>query len=221
MNVSDALRQRKSVRAYLDRPVEEEKLRRILESARHAPSGGNLQPWHLVVVSGSSKRQLQQRLEAACRGGESPQMAYDYYPLEWHEPYKGRRLACGLQLFGALGIERGDKERKLDQWAANFRAFDAPVMLLFFIDAEMSTGAYIDIGILMQSIMLAATEEGLASCAQAALAEYPDIVKEVLGYPQESVLLCGMALGYEDTSAVVNGYRTERVAVDEFVRFAG
>ena len=221
MNVIEAITQRHSVRAYLPREVEKEKIQRILDAARHAPSGGNLQPWQVAVVSGQHKQRLQQKLEAACRKGEPPQMAYQYYPVEWQEPYKARRLTCGLQLYSALGIERGDKERKLDQWAANFRAFDAPVMLLFFIAPTMETGAYVDMGIFLQSIMLAAEEEGLATCPQAALAEYPQIVKQELGYADDQVLACGMALGYEDMAAAINAYRTERVTVEEFTRFFG
>ncbi|MDH5786111.1 MAG: nitroreductase [Chromatiales bacterium] len=219
MNVSDAIKQRKSVRAFLPREVERSTIEQILDTARHAPSGGNLQPWQVAVVSGERKRQLEERLEQACRSGEPARMAYQYYPLEWPEPYKGRRVTCGLQLYSALGIERGDRERKLDQWAANFRAFDAPVMLFFFIDPTMETGAYVDMGIFLQSVMLAAEELGLATCAQAALGEYPEIVKQELGYGDEQILVCGMALGYEDKGNVVNGYRTEREGVEAFTRF--
>ncbi len=219
MNVIEAIKQRQSIRAYQQRAVEEEKIHRILDAARHAPSGGNLQPWQVAVVSGETKQRLQQRLEAACRNGEAPQMAYQFYPCEWNEPYQARRRTCGIQLYSAVGIERGDREGKLDQWAANFRAFDAPVMLLFFMDAGMEAGAYIDYGIFLQSLMLAAEEEGLSTCAQAALAEYPAIVKQELGYPEKSVLVCGMALGYAVREAPINGYRTEREEVEGFARF--
>lgn len=219
MNVIEALKKRQSIRAYLPREVEGEKIHRILDAARHAPSGGNLQPWQVAVVSGQSKQLLQQRLEQACRNGEPPQMAYQFYPVEWQEPYKARRRTCGLQLYSAQGIERDDRARKLDQWAANFRAFDAPVMLLFFMAPTMETGAYVDYGIFLQSVMLAAEEEGLATCPQAALAEYPQIVKEELGYEDETILVCGMALGYADEAAAINSYRTEREPVEGFTRF--
>jgi nitroreductase len=118
-----------------------------------------------------------------------------------------------------LGIEREDKQRRADQWAANYRAFDAPVMLLFFMDAGLQTGSFMDYGMFIQSIMLAAVDEGLATCPQAALGEYPGVVKETLGYPLDSILLCGMALGYEDTEAAVNSYRTPREEVESFVHF--
>jgi nitroreductase len=219
MTVIEALKQRQSIRAFLPTAVEPEKLQRILDAARYSPSGVNTQPWQVAVVSGSSKQQLQQKLESAFRNGEKSQMAYQYYPDGWDEPYKGRRRACGLALYGALGIGRDDKQRQLDQQAANFRSFDAPLMLLFFMDPVMSTGSYLDYGMFLQSIMLAAVEEGLSTCPQASLAEYPDIVKQELGYPNDSVLVCGMALGYADEEEVINSYRTEREPVEAFTRF--
>ena len=219
MKVSSALLKRKSTRAFLDRAVELEKIKRILAAASHAPSGVNTQPWQVAVLMGDQKLKLQQQLEQAFHTGANRKMDYTYYPGHWREPYKSRRKACGLQLYGALKIGREDKQRQMDQWAANYRAFDAPVMLLFFMDAVMETGSYIDYGLFLQSIMLMAVEEGLATCPQAALAEYPEIVKDSLGYPAESILLCGMALGYEDTGALVNCYRTPRENVDTFTRF--
>lgn len=219
MNISEALLKRKSTRAFLERAVEMEKIKRILAAARHAPSGVNTQPWQVAVLTGGQKLKLQQRLEQAFRTGMKRQMDYPYYPDRWQEPYKSRRKACGLQLYGALKIGRDDKQRQLDQWAANYRAFDAPVMLLFFMDPVMEKGSFIDYGLFLQSVMLMAVEEGLATCPQAALAEYPEIVKEMLGYPAESILLCGMAVGYEDADAPVNGYRTPREDVEAFTRF--
>ncbi len=199
--------------------MEPEKIQRILDAARYSPSGVNTQPWQVAVVSGQTKQRLEQRLERAFRDGDKSQMAYQYYPSGWEEPYKARRRACGLALYGVLGIGREDKQRQLDQQAANFRAFDAPVMLLFMMDPIMSTGSYLDYGMFLQSVMLAAEEEGLATCPQASLAEYPQIIKEELGYTEDSVVICGMALGYADTKAVINSYRTERESVEAFTRF--
>jgi nitroreductase len=219
MLVKEALMKRKSTRAFLDIAVEQEKIERILDTARHAPSGANTQPWQVAVVSGNRKRQLQQQLETAFRSGAQSELDYQYYPTVWKEPYKSRRRATGLQLYSAVDIGREDKQKRLDQWAANYRAFNAPVMLFFFMDAGMQTGSFIDYGMFLQSIMLTAVEEGLATCPQAALAEYPAIVKEFLGYPADCILICGMALGYEDTKAKVNNYRTPREAVETFTRF--
>lgn len=219
MNVSTALQVRKSTRAFLDKPVSREQIRRILDAARHAPSGVNTQPWQVAVVSGESKAKLQQEIEQAFRDGIKPHMDYAYYPAEWHEPFKTRRRACGLQLYSTLEIAREDKEKQLNQWAANYRAFDAPVMLLFFMADQLETGSFMDYGMFIQSVMLAAVEEGLACCPQAALAEYPDITRKRLDYPDNTLLLCGMALGYEDTNAAVNSYRTPREEVESFTRF--
>ena len=219
MNVHDALAARKSVRAFLDRPVSSATVTGILDSARKSPSGVNTQPWQVAVVTGTKKKELQDMIEAAFRGGEKPQMDYQYYPQKWAEPYKTRRFQCGLQLYETLGIKREEKERRLEQWVANYRAFDAPVMLYFFMDPGMETGSFMDYGMFLQSVMLAAVEEGLGTCPQAALGEYPAIVKNSLGYPEDSILICGMALGYEDREAVVNSYRTTREPVESFTRF--
>jgi len=219
MNIRDVLLARKSVRAFLDRPVERGSIEQILDAARHAPSGANTQPWQVAVVSGRKKQDIQEKIEAAFRSGKHGRADYQYYPLEWKPPYKDRRRACGLQLYSALNIMREDKGRKRDQWAANYRAFDAPVALFFFMDTELATGSFMDFGMFLQSLMLAAVEEGLATCPQAALGEYPDIVKQELGYPQASTLICGMALGYEDEAAAANSYRTPREDVHTFTRF--
>lgn len=219
MQVADALAKRKSTRAFLDKPVDEALIREVLLAAGHAPSGVNTQPWQVAVLSGDRKLDLCGKIEAAFRAGESKEMDYQYYPLEWQEPYKSRRKECGLLLYSTLGITREDKDRQVDQWAANYRAFDAPVALFFFMDGVMEKGSYLDYGMFLQSVMLAAVERGLAVCPQAALAEYPALVKKELGYAEDSILLCGMALGYEDTDALVNSYRTPRVEVDEFAKF--
>lgn len=219
MNVVEALLQRKSVRAFHDREVEESVINTILDAARHAPSGANTQPWCVAVVTGETKQKLQAQIEGAFRKGDKGRADYAYYPDEWIEPYKSRRKACGMQLYSTLKIAREDKQRQLDQWAANYRAFDAPVMLLFFMDKHMQKGSFIDYGMFLQSLMLAALEHGLATCPQAAFADYSEIIKASLGYPQEDILLCGMSLGYENESALVNSYRTPREEVEMFTRY--
>ena len=221
MTVAEALKSRHSTRAFLEKPVAPEIIQRILDAARHAPSGTNTQPWQVAVVSGAAKKELGERMVAAFRSGEKPGMDYRYYPAEWKDPFKGRRRACGLQLYETLGIGKQDTERRLAQWVANYRAFDAPVALFFFLDPDLETGAFMDCGMFLQSIMLAAVGEGLATCPQAALGEYPALVKEFLSYPAESILVCGMALGYADPDAPVNGYRTPREPVESFARFFG
>ena len=219
MDVSKALEQRKSVRAYLDKAVEPTKITAILDAARHAPSGVNTQPWQVAVVSGGTKQKLQEKMEATFRDGDKGKAEYSYYPTEWKEPFTSRRKECGLLMYKTLKIERGDRERQTDQWAANYRSFDAPVMLLFFMDSAMQAGSYMDYGMFLQSVMLAATEQGLATCPQASIADYPEIIKTELGYGDDTILLCGMALGYEDKDALVNSYRTSREDVDSFTQY--
>jgi len=219
MHVRDALKQRMSTRAFLDQPVDPALIERLLDAARHAPSGVNTQPWRVAVVSGDTKQALQARMEQAFHSGDRGKMDYQYYPRQWQEPYKARQLACGLQLYTSLNIDRADKQQRLEQWAANYRAFDAPVCLFFFLETSMEAGAWLDTGMFIQSLMLAAVEEGLATCPQAALGEYPAIVKAALGFPEDNILLCGMALGYADTGAPVNSYRTPRADVHTFTHF--
>lgn len=219
MNILEALQQRKSVRAFLDKEVEKEKIDSILAAASCAPSGANIQPWQVAVVSGTTKQKLQEQIEKNFREGKRGQADYQYYPKEWNNPYKLRRIHCGKQMYSTLQIERADKHRKLDQWAANYRSFDAPIMLLFFMDSSLEAGSYLDYGMFLQSIMLGALDHGLATCSQASLADYPEIIKTALGYPQEYILLCGMALGYEDKEASINSYRTPREKVEAFTRY--
>lgn len=219
MKVSEAIRQRRSVRAFLDKPVDRKQIMNLLETARFAPSGSNTQPWQVAVLMGERKNRLQQRLEAHFRRGIPSKPDYVYYPLEWVEPYQARRKACGLQLYSALQIGRDDHQRRMVQWIANYHSFDAPVVLLFFMDKIMQTGSYLDYGMFLQSLMLAAVEQGLATCAQAALCDYSDVIREFLGYDDDKVLVCGMALGYEDAAAAINDYRTPREPALNFTRF--
>ncbi|WP_133512203.1 nitroreductase [Candidatus Thiosymbion oneisti] len=219
MKLADALRSRHSCRAFLAREVESDKIERILRLAAQAPSGGNLQPWQVTVVSGRTKQAIAEALEARFRAGIRGEPDYRYYPEYWTEPYTSRRLACGMQLYSALGIEREDKDRRREQWIENYCSFGAPIVLYLHMESHLATGAYVDLGIFLQSLMLAALEEGLATCPQQALAEYPQIVKRRLGIGDDCILLCGIALGYEDTSAPINQYRTPRAELAEFVRY--
>jgi len=219
MTVAEALKLRKSTRAFLNRQVDTEVIKRILNVSKHAPSGVNTQPWQVAVVSGNKKHEVEQAMENAFNIGVKGKMDYQYYPNKWQGLYKERRKACGLQLYSSLKIAREDQAKQKQQWLANYRAFDAPVVLFFFMDCVLETGSFLDYGMFLQSVMLAAVEEGLAVCPQAALGEYPQIVKEKLGYPDESILICGMALGYEDKEAAVNSYRTHREEVDSFTNF--
>lgn len=219
MHVNEALRSRRSIRAFTDETVSDEMIHELLENARWAPSGSNTQPWKVAVLKGQRKNQLQQKLESAYRQQQTMTPDYTYYPTQWAEPYSARRKSCGLQLYQSLNIAREDKQRRQQQWIANYHSFGAPALLLFFMDKKMQTGSYLDYGMFLQSLMLCATEQGLASCAQAALCDYSDIIRDSLGYDNDQVLICGIALGYEDTRAEVNGYRTPREPVSNFTEF--
>lgn len=219
MTVSEALKERKSTRAFLPKAVPQELIEEILEDAKHAPSGVNMQPWYICVVSGEKKRTLENRIIKAFERGHKEVMDYAYYPSTWEEPYKSRRKETGLLMYSTLGIAKEDKQRQMEQWKLNYRAFDAPVVLYFFIDASLEKGSYLDYGMFLQSVMLSATAKGLATCPQAALAEFPSIVKEELRVDKNMLLLCGIALGYEDKEALINSYKTSRVAIEEFAKF--
>lgn len=221
MHVKDAIQQRHSVRRFLDKPVNRQQIEQLLDIARHAPSGANTQPWQVAVLRGEAKARLSEQIVAAFKAGEKPTPDYEYYPTEWQQPYLDRRRTCGYQLYRSLGIDKKDKQARIEQWAANYRAFDAPVMLLFWMEGVMQTGSYIDFGMFLQSFMISAVDAGLATCPQAALAEYPQLVKPYIGIPDDAILLCGMALGYEDCEAPINHYRTAREPVDSFTRFYG
>ena len=219
MDLKTTLLQRKSTRAFLDKEVPKDIIDEIIDQSKTAPSGVNTQPWQVAVIQGESKNNLCNKFEKAFRDGVKGAMDYKYYPEEWLDEYKKRRKECGLLLYSTLNISREDKERQLDQWALNYHAFNAPVILLFFIDRSMEKGSFMDYGMFIQSIMLSAVERGLASCPQAALGEYPDIVRQEFPEYGDKMVLCGLALGYEDKNQIVNSYRTPREEIGSFVRY--
>ena len=219
MELHDAIKGRYSCRAFLDTPVSRETVTAILETARWAPSGTNMQPWQVVVAQGQTLQRISEAMIAARQQGGEENPDYDYYPYEWFEPYKGRRKATGLALYRALGIGKDDKERRMQAWFNNYRLFGAPLGLLIFLDGRLGQGSLVDIGIFVQNIVLAARDAGLDSCIEASLGEYPDIVREILGLDQQMTLVCGVALGYGDPEAPVNQYRTPREEVDTFTQW--
>jgi nitroreductase len=216
MQTTDAMKSRASTRAFLDKDVPREAVTAILDAARWAPSGVNMQPWQVAVVTGDTRNRIAERIISARNNGQAENPDYRYYPEEWFEPYKSRRKETGLALYGALGIGREDKEKRVEAWYNNYRFFGAPVGLLIFLDRRLGQGSWVDIGMFIQNIMLAAQSHGLATCPQASLAEYPDIVRETLDIDSQWALVCGVALGYPDPAAPVNGYRTPREPVEAF-----
>jgi len=221
MEILEAIRGRASYRAFLDRPVSRETIHSILDAARWAPSGGNTQPWQVAVVAGEVMQTISDRMVEAHRAGEESRADYQYYATSAPKIYRNRRVACGKALYGALGIERGDKERRDGQWEKNYRGFGAPVELYIFIDEALATGSWLDSGMFIQNILLAARAFGLETCPQAAMSEYPDIVRDVLQLPESKKLICGIAVGWPDREAPENNYRTEREEVDDFTNWYG
>lgn len=217
--VSNVIRKRHSVRAFTQELVPDTVIKEILEIARFAPSGVNSQPWQVAVVKGDTKKTLETNILESFNTGSRGKMDYDYYPASWQSPYKERRAETGKILYETLGIPYEDKAKRLKQWAKNYTAFDAPVVLFFFMDKCMGTGSFLDYGMFLNNIMLLAIENGLATCPQGALGEYPDTVKELLGYPMDCILIGGMALGYEDKKAKVNSVKTTRIPLENFARY--
>ena len=221
-SVTDAVTARFSARAFLDRPVPRATIEELLALAARAPSGGNLQPWHVDVVAGAKLAELKARVAAslaASPAGEGTD--YDVYPPALGEPWRSRRFACGEQLYASLGIGRGDRPARLAPFAKNFDGFGAPVLLFFSLPRHFGPPQWAHLGMFMQTLMLLAAERGLATCPQEAWALVHRTVGEVLGLGEERMLYCGMALGFADEAAPVNRWRTERVPVEEFARFSG
>lgn len=220
MQVDEAIRSRKSVRSFLPDPVPEAVIRHILKLAARAPSGNNVQAWRVHVVTGSALQSLGQAMLAEAR--ENPQGCvpeYGYYPDQWVEPYLSRRRQCGFSLYEVLGIERQDTERRQQQMLRNFIFFDAPVGIMVTTDRRLNTGSFMDLGMFLQSIMLAARGQGLHTCPQAAFADLHHIVRQHLALDEEEVLACGLSLGFENQDARENALYMPREPVDSFTRF--
>ena len=221
-SVDDAITSRQSVRVFLDEPVGQEQVHHLLDVARYAPSGTNTQPWKVYVIAGTTKTALSDEILAHYwSNGESNNRDYDYYPTDWFEPYLARRRACGWGMYGSLGITRGMKDEMNAQRAQNYTFFGAPVGLLFSIDRRLNIGSWMDLGMFLQNIMVAARGQGLHTCAQASFANYPEIVRKHVPIPEQEMVVCGMALGYRDASAPVNVWRTQRDPVDSFTQWIG
>lgn len=219
MDIITAIKQRHTCRAFLAKPVATELVEQILSAASWAPSGVNTQPWHVHVLTGKAKDTLSSALIAARQAETPANPDYAYYPTTWDAVYATRRKDCGIRLYKALDIKKDDPEARLKAWNNNYTFFGAPVGMLFTLDASLNTGSYVDMGMFLQNIMLAALAFGLATCPQASLAEFPDIVRKQLGLADEQVVLCGMSLGYPDMDHPVNNYRLDRAAVTEFTKW--
>ncbi|WP_280154913.1 nitroreductase [Piscinibacter sp. XHJ-5] len=220
--VDAAITSRKSIRAFLPTPVPRETIVDILRIASRAPSGTNTQPWNVYVLTGAAKDELSRKILAAYDDPEEASThkeEYAYYPIEWRSPFIDRRRKIGWDLYGLLKIGKSDKTRMHDQHGRNYTFFDAPVGLMFAIDRIMQQGSWLDFGMFLQNIMVAARARGLDTCPQAAFTQFHRIIMEHIGAPTNQMLVCGMSLGHADPNAVENTLATEREPVSGFTRF--
>lgn len=219
LSAEEAIRSRRSIRAFLPEPVGDETVAAILELAARAPSGTNIQPWQVLVLRGEPLAALARELHALSLAGDPGTEEFAYYPRQWREPYLSRRRKVGWDLYGALGIAKGDSERMRRQLARNFLFFDAPVGLIFTIDRDLERGSWLDYGMFLENIMIAARAFGLHTCPQAAFNAYGAVIAQRLAIPPTQMIVCGMALGHADPAAPENTFTTVREPLERFVRF--
>jgi nitroreductase len=217
--VDEAITSRRSVRAFLPDPIDETTIREILDVASWAPSGTNMQPWRVYVTIGEAKERVSRAILDSGLRAEKARGEYKYYPDKFFEPYYARRRAVGFALYDHLGIGKRDVDQMRAQHDRNFVFFNAPVGMIFTIDRRLNQGSWVDYGMFLQNIMVAARARGLHTCPQAAFAPYHQQIRPVLGIPDEEIVVCGMALGYEDASKPENNLRTERAPVDDWAVF--
>jgi len=222
VNVVEAIETRMSCRAFRNTPVPEATVNAILETARRSPSGGNLQPWHVHVLTDAPLADflaiIRSKLPDSPRGEGSE---YDIYPPNLWEPYRSRRFKCGEDLYATINVTREDRFARLLQFARNYEFFGAPVGLFFYIDRRMGPPQWSDLGMFMQSVMLLAREYGLDTCPQEAWSVWYRTVSEFLQVPPELMLFSGMALGFRDEDAPINRLRTDRADLVEFATLRG
>lgn len=221
-SVADALHRRRSVRAFSDKPVDPDLLRTIFANAQRAPSGGNLQPWQVTVVTGEAWQRVKDAVAARiAMGREGYQPEYDIYPKGLTEPWEARRFGVGEALYASLGIPREDKAGRLAQFMDNYKGFGAPVMLFLHCSRIMGPPQWSDMGMWLQSVMLQLVENGLASCPQECWAMYGATIRETLGLGADQILFTGLAIGHADTDAAVNRWPVPRVGLEEVIDWQG
>lgn len=221
--LEEAILSRRSLRAFKPDPVPRETVERILALASRAPSGTNIQPWHVYVVAGEARDRLTRAMhEEYLRLGEDGwKREFEYYPTKWRDPYLARRRKIGWDLYGLLGIAKGDRDRTHHQHARNYLFFDAPVGLVVTLERDLPVGAWLDTGMFLQNVMLAARAFGLDTCPQAAIGSAHTVLRRELDIPQAEVVVCGMSLGHARADAVENTLVTGREPVAGFAKFFG
>ena len=222
MTVTEAVASRRSVRAFLDKPVDREVLRRVLETAQNAPSGGNTQPWNATVLTGAPLAKLLATVaEVLPQGSAAHRPEYAIYPPGLDGAYEQRRRGSGEAMDAALEIPRDNKMARLMWFAKNFRAFEAPVLMLIHTPKYMGPPQWSDIGMWLQTVMLLLREAGLDSCGQEAWAIYSPQIRQCVDIPDDHIFFCGLAIGHRDPGAPVNNFPVPRASLDEAVRWEG
>jgi len=216
MKVSEAVNLRKSVRAFTVKPVLDSDINEILKNASRAPSGGNLQPWKIYVVNGKSMTRFLE-FQNSWTAHDTPE--YEIYPKKLQEPYRTSRYELGEEMYSLLGISKEDKEARIGQVLKNFNFFNAPAGLFCFIDRSMGYPQWSDLGMFLQTFMLLATEKGISTCSQEAWSIKPQCVSSFVNAPENLMLFCGMAIGYEDKNSPVNSLRSSRRPLEDWVTF--
>ena len=220
--VDEAITSRRSIRAFLPKPVAHEDIQELLSVAARAPSGSNTQPWKVYVLTGATRQRLSDEIMATyldpAKVSENKE-EYNYYPLKWVAPYVDRRRKVGWDLYALLGLTRENKSGMQTQHGRNYQFFDAPVGLIFTIDRVMEQGSWLDYGMFLQSVMIAARARGLDTCPQAAFTQFHRVIAQVLELPESEQVVCGMALGYADQEKIENTLITEREPLSGFAKF--
>jgi nitroreductase len=221
--VDDAIRSRKSVRAFLPTPIARSTVEELLTVASRSASGSNIQPWRIRVIAGETKNRLTAAiLDAVARDGFEPyQREWNYYPVNWREPFLGRRRKIGWDMYSLLGVAKGDFEGTQAARLRNYEFFGAPVGMIFTLDEDLEIGSWLDLGIFLDAVMIAARGRGLHTCPQAAFADFHRIIRPQLNIPENQIIVCGMALGHIDPDAPVNALVTERAPISDFATFEG
>jgi nitroreductase len=221
--VDDAITSRQSARAFLPTPVERATVERLLELASRSASGSNIQPWRVRVIAGAIKDRLTEAIfDAVDRDGFEPyQREWNYYPVNWREPFLARRRKIGWDMYSLLGVAKGDFEGTQRARMRNYEFFGAPVGMIFTLDEDLEIGSWLDLGIYLGTLMVAARGHGLHTCPQAAFADFHKIIRPLLNIPDKEVIICGMALGHIDPDAPINQLVTARAPLGDFASFEG
>jgi nitroreductase len=221
--VDDAINTRQSVRAFLPTPVERATIEALLKLATRSASGSNIQPWRVRVIAGNVRDRLVKAIfDAVERDGFEPyQREWNYYPVNWREPFLGRRSKIGWDMYSLLGVAKGDFEGTQRARMRNYEFFGAPVGMIFTLDEDLEIGSWLDLGIYLGTLMIAARGHGLHTCPQAAFADFHKVIRPILDIPEKEIIVCGMALGHIDPDAPVNKLATSRAPLSDFASFEG